>query len=438
MSKQILSAGAGKIDITPKTHVLMDGMPRAHLSEGVHDPLFARAMVLINNENKKDICIIVSADICGITENDANIIRETVSKKHGIPKASIIIAATHTHSGPATIGYFNPIEPEYIKELIEKIMQAIDLAMQDTKPALAGCATGRETTINHYRRLMADDGSVIMNWEDFPAERIVKPLGETDTRVGVLKVVEADSPDKLISLLFNFPCHPNVLSGDNYLISADFPGLAEKLLEEEFGCPAMFINGALGTMDIDGLKDRDLEGIVRTGTALAKAVSDTAKKIKCADVGPTNVSSIKYSVPKRKITDKELEWAEEVLRVTTDGALEVMRDGVGDDYKAGLYKKLHDSKETTIEIEQVGFAIAGAAFITFPGEVFTEIGLDIQKKSPIKPTFCLGLVNGSVGYLPTNKAISEGGYAVDTRSVNVETEDILIKKSLTLLKNLCK
>lgn len=433
-----MKAGIAKIETTPTTNVWMDGMVRAHPSEGVHDPLFARVLVLTNGDDIKDSCVIVSVDICAITEDIAGTIRDAINKKHRIAQSAIIVAATHTHSGPATIGHFNPSEPEYIKELIEKIITAIEQAATNTKPVLISSGCGTETTINQYRRLLADDGSVIMNWEDFPAERIVKPMGEPDTTVGVLKVVDATNPDKIIAILFNFPCHPNVLSGDNFLISADFPGLAAKLLEEEFNCQAMFINGAQGTMDIDGLKDRDMDGIVRTGNALAKAVSQITQKIKTYDDTSIKTTSIKYQIPKRKITAEELKWAEDVLKVTADGKFEAMRDGVGDDFKAGLYKSIHESKETAIDIEQIGFTVAGAAFITFPGEIFTEIGMKIKQKSPFEHTYFLGLANGSKGYIPTRQAILEGGYAVDTRQVDAETEDILIKKSLTLLKELRK
>lgn len=433
-----MKAAAAKIDITPAKNVWMEGMVREHPSEGVHDPLFARALVLADDKDISKSCVLVSADVCIIAERDADIIRETVSKKCDIPQDAIIIATTHTHSGPATIGYFSPNEPEYIKKLIEKIIRIIEQALLNLKPALVGCGCGTEITINHYRRLLADDGSVIMNWEEFPAERLLKPLGEPDTQVGVLKVVEARDPENIISVLFNFPCHPNVFSGDNYLISADFPGFAAKLLEEEFNCPAIFINGAEGTMDIDGLRDRDWEGVVRTGTALAKAVSQTTKQIECFSSDPPELLSVKYNIPKRKITADELKWAENVLAVTKNESFEVMRDGVGDDFKAELYKKLYESKQTELEVEQICFTIANAAFITFPGEVFTEIGMEIKEKSPFEQTYFLGMINGCVGYIPTKKAISEGGYAVDTRNFDAETEDILIKNSINLLNKLKK
>ncbi len=54
--------------------------------------------------------------------------------------------------------------------------------------------------------------------------------------------------------------------------------------------------------------------------------------------------------------------------------------------------------------------------------------------SPFARTCIIGLANGEIGYVPTRKAISEGGYAVDTREVGDEAEDIVISRSLALLE----
>ena len=45
-----------------------------------------------------------------------------------------------------------------------------------------------------------------------------------------------------------------------------------------------------------------------------------------------------------------------------------------------------------------------------PCETFVEIGLEIKKQSPLKPTFTIELANGYNGYLPTPEQHKLGGY----------------------------
>ena len=306
-----MNAGAARIDITPDHDVWMEGMLRAHRSVGIHDPLYAKALVLCTTDLKTDGIAFISADVCVIGNEDNLAARRHITKKTGIPTDRIILAATHNHSGPATVGYFHPKEDNYVKELYAKIVAVVESAVAALAPAAMGCASGREDTISHYRRLLADDGHVVMNWEPWPAERIVRPLGVIDPEVGVLKVVSAGDTAKTIAVLFNHAGHPNVLSGDNYLLTPDYPGLAEKLIEDQFGGTALFFNGAQGTMDIDGLKDRDWAGRDRVGQALADAVEQTAQSIKPSAHTRLRVASTRYTVPARKISAKEMKFNHE-------------------------------------------------------------------------------------------------------------------------------
>ncbi len=428
-------AGAAKIDITPSCSVWMDGMIRTHPSQGVHDSLSARALVLANGEDRAEAFAIVSVDVCVLSTEQASTVRTMVARRTDIPANQIMVATTHTHSGPATVGFFNPSEPEYVEELLDKLVTVVDEAAGNVQGVAIGAGSGREDTISHYRRLLADNGRVIMNWEPFPPERIVGPLGEIDPEVGVVKAVAADAPDTVVGLLFNHAGHPNVLSGDNYLLSAEYPGLAARLLEEEFGGTALFVNGAQGTMDIDGLRDRDWEGMQRTGRALAAAVSATVRGVTAGDGAVIRGVSTAYSIPARKITDEEVMWAEQILE-QTGGQVDASPDGVGDDYKAKLYKSLREVQNQDVQVEQLCFTIDGTALLSFPGELFTEIGMAIKKHSPFEHTYIIGLTNGYVGYVPTRRAIKEGGYAVDTRRVDAEAEDIIMDNSLALLSKL--
>ena len=428
-------AGAAKVEITPACDVWMDGMIRSHRSVGVHDPLYARALFLCPNEDRARAFVVVSVDVCALRGQDALAARQAAAARTGVPAEHIIVAATHTHSGPATMGFFNPVEEGYVRELVGKIAAVIEQAVNSARPAAAGCGLGREDTISHYRRLLADDGHVVMNWEPFPAEHILGPLGVPDTEVGVLAVADAQKPAELICLLFNHAGHPNVMSGENYLLSADYPGYAARLIEKQMGCTAIFTNGAQGSVDIDGLKDRDWAGVARAGGALAESVIRTARSIAPSADAHIRGSHLRYSLAARGITDDELAWAEAEL-AQTGGAVEPHADGIGDDYKAALYKQIRESDEQDIEVEQTAFAVDDAIFISFPSELFAEIGANIKAESRFEQTCIIGLANGCVGYVPTHLAVTQGGYEVDTRRVSEDAEDTVLECSHLLTEEL--
>jgi hypothetical protein len=429
-------AGVGKIGITPQTNVWMDGMLRAHPSEGVHDRLYARALVLGESADLQQAFALVSVDVCVLGEEMTRAVQQGAARA-GIPAAHVVIAATHTHSGPSTLGLLVPKEESYAQELTGKLIAVIEDATRNLQPARIGVTAGREETISHYRRLLADDGHVVMNWEPYPPEHIAGPLGVADAEVGVVKVTAAGAPgepDRVLAVLFNHTGHPNVLSGDNYLFSGDYPGLAAQLLEEDFGGIALFFNGALGSVDIDGLRDRDWEGLDRTGRALARSVSEAARTVAPADSLAIRGACTAYALPGRRITDDEWRWAQDVL-AQTSGAVAAVADGVGDDYVAKLYQRLHDAGPRDLPVTQSCVALGDSALLTFPGELYTEIGQHIKAHSPFKRTFIIGLANGYVGYIPTAQAIAEGGYAEDTRRVDAAAEQTVVERSLALLRS---
>ncbi len=425
-------AGTARIDITPQEPVYMDGMLRDHRSEGIHDPLYVKALVLSETRRPEDAVAFVSVDVCALHTKATDPARESGARLSGIPLERIVVHATHTHSGPATLGFFNPREEAVVARIVEAVGQGLAECVAGLREVKLAEAAGEEDTISHYRRLLATDGHVVMNWEPYPAEQIVGPLGDVDPLVVALHVVAADSGET-VAIMFNHTGHPNVLSGDNYLLSAEYPGRAEQLLEQRHGGLALFFNGALGTMDIDGLRDRDWDGMERIGQALAGAVSETVAAATPQAAVPLRVARDQYTVPARQITDQEFAWAQEILK-RTGGKVEFLADGVGDDYLAVLYAKLREVQDQPVELKVICIGVGDTAFLTFPGELYTEIGMHIKERSPFARTCILGLANGHIGYVPTAVAISEGGYAEDTRRVDAAAEGIIVQRSLALLR----
>lgn len=426
-----LHAGAACVDITPEEPVWMDGMIRAHRSEGVRDRLHARVLVLSNGPDASEAAAFVSLDICALAGGDALAFRRAAQRASGIPASGILICATHTHSGPAAFGYFNPKETGFVKRLGERVAEAVEEAAARLAPARAFHGESEERTVSHYRRLLADDGHVVMNWEPFPAERIVRVLGEADPRVGAGRFEGADGGT--IATLFHFPCHPNALSGDNHLLTDEFPGLAARLVAQRHGGEAIFLNGAQGSVDIDNFRDREWEGMDRLGRALADAVDRAVAGEREVPTPRIRVHARSYGLPARRITAAEMAWAGKVLSAT-GGALKPVADGVGDDYKAKLLMELRDLQDRPIAVEQTCVSFGDCAYIGFPGELYAEVGLALRKESPFPHTRLVGLANGSIGYIPTAQAIKEGGYSEDTRRVDAAAAEIVLAESLALLR----
>jgi hypothetical protein len=223
------------------------------------------------------------------------------------------------------------------------------------------------------------------------------------------------------------------MSGDSYMISSDYTGAAARIVSEKLCCEAMFVNGAQGSVDMDNWRFRDWAAVEVLGSRLAEAVITACDDSDSAAHTKIKVATTNYVLPRRQVTSQEIAWADEVLK-QTGGEFAAVADGVGDDYKATFYKKIRNLQDQDIEIEQIVFSIGDTAFISFPGELFTEIGLQIKARSPFKHTYIIGLANGYIGYVPTREAIGQGGYEVETRHVDENAAQAIEDMSIKLLE----
>ena len=80
-----------------------------------------------------------------------------------------------------------------------------------------------------------------------------------------------------------------------------------------------------------------------------------------------------------------------------------------------LLKKHHAAGvaagKRTIDVELTGLRIGNFVMTTFPGELTVQIGLNLKKKSPHKPTFIAGYTNGYIYYAPTTEQLLNVGGA---------------------------
>lgn len=142
-----IKCGLSTVDITPPgIGWRRYGYYQEIFITGVHDPLFAKAVVM---EQGKEKAALLECDLCFITRKLSETVRERASILTGIPKQNIIICATHTHSGPDYDGVLRDIRHEaalretqrdehepidYFPMLTDRCVEAIVDANQVRKP----------------------------------------------------------------------------------------------------------------------------------------------------------------------------------------------------------------------------------------------------------------------------------------------------------------
>lgn len=92
--------------------------------------------------------------------------------------------------------------------------------------------------------------------------------------------------------------------------------------------------------------------------------------------------------------------------------------------------------ENPVKAEIMGLRVGDFVLITFSGEVFSQIGLNIKKASPFENTFVAGYTNGSIGYSPTPDAYSGDAYEVSLSKLAPEWEKIFVEKAMEMLRKL--
>jgi len=269
-----IKAGVVRVDITPPVGTMMGGYRlRKAPSEGIHDPLYARALIF---EQNKQRIVIVTTDLGAIGQDVVEKTRKLIENKTGIGKEAILISASHTHSGPDTFRLFSKkMDESYLSILPSYLAGAVFWAANNMQLVKVGVGRGKIQGISFNRRLKTRDGKVRLNWEKIPPGEIVD-RGPVDEELGIIKVESLKG--KLLATLVNFTLHAAVIGFQNLLFSADWPGYTTKLIEEvKKGCVALFTNGAEG--NINHIKNPgEWEGTSGEAQRIGKIVGTEALK----------------------------------------------------------------------------------------------------------------------------------------------------------------
>src|SRR5207244_10140805 len=80
------------------------------------------------------------------------------------------------------------------------------------------------------------------------------------------------------------------------------------------------------------------------------------------------------------------------------------------------------TKDREHRAEVAALRLGSFGLATMPGEIFVELGREVEQKAGLKPVRTIGLTNGSMGYIPTRRGFVEGGYEAGYRSARYEPD----------------
>src|SRR5579872_3115787 len=95
-----LRAGAAAVKITPPKGAPMAGYYYNRAADGVHDDLFAKAVVL---ESERIRAAMVACDVESLPRDIVEKARKKIAADTGIAGAAVMISATHSHTGPVIL-----------------------------------------------------------------------------------------------------------------------------------------------------------------------------------------------------------------------------------------------------------------------------------------------------------------------------------------------
>lgn len=381
-----MRAGYARIDITPTWPLELCGYGYylGRVSNGVHDPLYARVLAM---ESDGQRALILNCDLVGLSEPMVSEIRGELSGLIGVDGGAIMIACTHTHSGPATfyLRGCGKVDPRYIEWVQPRLIQAACDAWSDMQ------------TVDEA--LWSEAGPVGMAFN-----RTYGSEGPLDDNIRTLVLRRSVGRPIMVA---NYACHP-VANGVNDMVSADYPGYALTAIEK-LGFDGLFLTGFAG--DVDPIGSRNYAAIERHGNQVAaKALESLHSAVPLNDLRVLSISrtvQLPYDIPGRSVLMGTLQnWRDRLEADPDDREALVNVSWVTDALQYADDPKFVRYSDAEVQ----AIALGNVAIVAFPGETFTAIGTELRRRHPGLRVMTVHSANASVGYIPTEDEFDRQGY----------------------------
>ncbi len=386
-------AGVAKVAITPDAPIWMSGYgSRTKPAEAKLHDLWAKALAIEDPAGTR--LLVLTLDLCGIDRWLAG----RVSARIGLPREAILIACSHTHTGPM-VGqnlecmFELPVEERRKIDGYTSVLE--DDVVRIGRGALASLAPARLEWGN-------GTAGFAVNRRNNPEAKVPELLaagqlkGPFDHDVPVLR---ATAGGKLLAAVFGYACHNTTLS--SYDWSGDYAGFAQIELEKSHpGATALFFSGC--GADQNPLPRRTVELAAKYGKELAGSVD----QVLASPMRPVSGRlSARYSLldlpfdtlPARE----ELETRLKDTRVAERRRAEILL--------AEIREKgsLSPTYPYPVQVWKLG---SDLTLVSLGGEVVVDYSLRLKKELGPGRTWVAGYANDVMAYIPSRRVLDEGGY----------------------------
>jgi hypothetical protein len=354
-----------------------------HRSEG---NLTARALA-IKKEGKT--VVLLNVDLLGLFADFSGLIKHEIFLRHGLPPEALFMNFSHTHFAPVTQEWPTWQEanqrPDSIylwSDVRKGILDAVDQALGSLEPA--DIYFGRGTTDIGYNRSLKDHQELY------------------DSDVDVLKIVYRGKKPE--NYLFMAACHPVFSTAGtlHYTISANYPGVARKLVEERTGTiNSLFLQGTAGDIN-----PRD-NGEYISGEKLANDVLAVLDKPMQKIVGPISLFLDTIDIAIEPWSKAEIMQLRKENEGKT-GDVYAEKNVKWADLMMDYYDKGTMPHSLPVYIHTVN--IGNWKLVGFSRETTTGYSLGVKKLWPDKFVSVAGYTNDVSSYLPTHMHLEAGNY----------------------------
>ncbi len=348
-----LEAGAAVVDVTPPLGTGLAGFGLTREAESVHDPITARALALRRGSLS---AVIVAVDVVGLHHTALERLRARLTGR--VPPEAVLLSATHTHSGPDTLGmwglppFVSGIDDDVLATIEEGIARAATTALDRLAPVTLRVARAQA-----------------------PAKGISRNKRQPDLVDRAITTLAFDRVDdgRPQATLVHFACHPEGLGSKNEALSADFPWALRDEVEGARPAPCVYVNGALGGMVTTDQREHSFAEIERIGRA----------------IGRLSIASVASATP----VEADLAAASVPLKLPVENG----RYQLAEDFGIFGDREFEDGGHVATEV--AALRLGPVSFVTAPGEPLPRVGFALAALATTPTALVVGLGQDELGYL---------------------------------------